>query len=54
VRAASLSETPSQFVITPKGRDVSAKSILINRLTGQVTIGESPSECRQYMSMFLF
>jgi hypothetical protein len=47
VRAASLSETPSQFVLTPKGRDVNAKSVVIDRLTGKVTIGESPSETKR-------
>lgn len=42
VRAASLSETPSQFVLTPKGRDVNAKTVVIDRLTGAVSIGDSP------------
>jgi phosphatidylinositol 4-phosphatase len=43
VRTASLSETPSQFVLSPKGRDVDAASVLIDRATGAMSVGESPA-----------
>jgi phosphatidylinositol 4-phosphatase len=44
VRSASLSETPSQFVLSAKGRDVDAPSLLIDRTTGAISVSDASSQ----------